>query len=88
MYNISTKKRLKLNKSLVRELNGSEGNLVGGGAVRPVPTPPVPVSLPARCPNQTQYVVSNCACNVPASMLRCPPPPPPATTLIKTVRCA
>jgi hypothetical protein len=39
MYNIATKKRLKLGKTTVRELNDHEGAMVGGGIVRAIPRP-------------------------------------------------
>jgi hypothetical protein len=79
---IATKKQLKLSKSTIRELNGDEGDLVGGGAVGTVRTTIVvpPVIQTKSCNSAIDRCPSVATC-VPSRQVLCQ-----TTTAITTTR--
>jgi hypothetical protein len=80
MYNIATKKRLKLGKTTVRELSDYEGAMVGGGAnpiTTRVPFPPTPPTLPKPPPIKQSLVCTVTPSNPPPGGI---PPNGGATT--------
>jgi hypothetical protein len=85
--NIAAKKRLKLGKITIRELDGEQASLVGGGGVSPTVVLPEdprwPIDPPTRPPIAPITLLRTCYTAVcPRPTLReCPAPTPTKTAI-------